>query len=112
MLKNIMKSVTKKGIPAVVGGAAAGAIHSAVDKYSVDDKGADMFGTWDWAKPFIPGLIGVVAYGAKSDSVQHGASAMIGYSVGTAVKPKADEMLSGEVLADGDFDEFFEGSQS
>lgn len=99
MLKNIGKNVVKTGVPAAIGGAAAGAVHSAVEKYSVDKDGADMFGDNAWAKPLVPGLVGVVLSGNKKESVRHAASAMIGYSIGTAVKPKVDEALNDEVLA-------------
>lgn len=102
--KNVVNNAMKYGIPAVFGGALAGGIHSAADTYG--DKVFPADGSGDWFKPLVPGVVGTFLYGSKKDSVRHGASAMIGYSIGTVTKPKADEMLGAEVLADEDFNEF------
>lgn len=99
MFKDIIKNITKYGVPALLGGAFGGGIHSAVEKYSVKKDGSDMFGEQDWLKPAVPGIVGVFLSGSKKDSYRYAAAGMLGYSSGTIVKPKIDEALNDEVLA-------------
>lgn len=96
-----MKNATKRGIPAAIGGAAAAAVDAAATKYAGDY-------IPDWLQQFVPGLVGIALMGGKETYAYAGAG-MVGYSVGKAAEPKISEMLSGEVLADEDFNDIVEG---
>ena len=96
-VKNILKNATKRGIPAAIGGAAGAAVDAAATKYAGDY-------IPDWLQPFVPGIVGIALMGGKETYAYAGAG-MVGYSVGKAAEGKIGEMISGEVLADEDFNE-------
>jgi len=106
-MKSITANVTKRGIPAALGGAAAAAVNAAVDKYAVNDKGESYVP--DWLKPFVPGIVGVAIMGGK-ETMSYAGAGMVGYSIGKASEDKIAGMISGEVLADEDLDDLMEGT--
>lgn len=104
-----MKNVMNKGVPALVGGAIAGAVDAAVGSMvtsKMDD--GTVKDIVSKVQPLVGGVVGIFLMDGKNKEMDYAAAGAMGYGTGKITNGLVAEAIGDDVLADDAIDEFID----